>query len=204
MKLLACVLSMFVTLIGTAFAQNSQYGRIEVTPKVSIELPVHWVLRGLDERRNASASVEARLRQPQHVAGLSAFSQPQPSGASVRVSFIDIDNTTQSEVRQEYRLRRANFLRELDATYEEILGEMSKAGMIVTQRFRPSVVEINNMIAFKFTYERAGTDDRRLVSQYHVLNGRQKVLMTISHRQRDALIWQPILERVANSLVVRP
>jgi hypothetical protein len=204
MKLPACAFVILVTLIGTAFAQNSQYSRIEVTPKVSIELPSHWVLQGLDGRRNTSASVEARMREPQHVAALSAFSQPQPSGARVRISFIDIDDTTQAEVRQEYRLRRASFIRDLDATYEETIGDMTKAGVTVTQRFRPTIVEINNMIAFKFTYERAGSDDRWLVSQHHILNGRQKVLMTTSHRQRDAIVWRPILERVVNSLSVRP
>jgi hypothetical protein len=204
MKLIACIATLLVALIGVASSQGSQFRRTEITPKVSIELPSHWTLQGLDERRNTSASVEARIREPQHVAALSAFSQPQPSGARVRVSFLDIDETSQAEVRQEYRLRRANFLRELDETYEEMMGEMVKAGVSVTQRFRPTVVEINGMLAFKFTYERSSGDDRWLVSQHHILNGRHKVLLTISHRQRDAAIWQPILERVVNSLSVRP
>lgn len=204
MKLIVCAIGMLVALIGVSSSQGSQFRRIEITPKVSIELPSHWTSQGLDERRNTSASVEARMREPQHVAALSAFSQPQPSGARVRVSFLDIDETSQAQVRQEYRLHKSRFLRELDETYEEMMGEMAKTGVSVTQRIRPTVVEINGMVALKFTYERMGVDDRWLVSQHHILNGRHKVLLTTSHRQRDALVWQPILERVANSLSVSP
>lgn len=185
-----------------AVSQDPLFKRIEVSSNVSIELPSHWSLRGIDDRRNTAASVEARTGQVQHVAALSAFALPRPSGANVRLSFID-ELTTQEEVKKEYYSRKNVFLEDLSDVYAELIGGITKTGVSITQRFRPEVIDIGPYIVFKFTYERDGTDDRWLVAQYHLVLGPQKILLTTSHRQRDAQLWEPILRRVVQSLRIK-
>ncbi|MDP3600955.1 MAG: hypothetical protein Q8R85_07325 [Bosea sp. (in: a-proteobacteria)] len=185
-----------------AVSQDPLFKRIVVSSNVSIELPSHWSLRGLDDRRNTAASVEARTGQVQHVATLSAFALPRPSGANVRLSFID-EITTQDDVRKEYNLRKSAFLKDLSDVYTDLIGELVKNGVPITQRFRPEVIDIGPYIVFKFIYERDGTDGRWLVAQYHLVLGPQKILLTTSHRQRDAQLWEPILRRVVQSLRIK-
>ena len=93
-----------LTTASAAAAQESQFRRISVGNRVTIEVPAHWHVRDLDERKNISAAGEAltkglsKKNEPNHVSALSAVSRPEPIGAIIRVSFIPIDDLSQTSL----------------------------------------------------------------------------------------------------------
>lgn len=88
----AFILLALVVCVNNSSAQVSNYRRIEVGKRVSLEVPKHWHVRDLDERRNIAAAGEAimdavgRKNEPSHVTSLSVVSQPGPVGAIIRIS----------------------------------------------------------------------------------------------------------------------
>lgn len=209
------LLALVVFCVGNSLAQESNYRRIEVGKRVSVEVPAHWHVRDLDERRNIAAAGEAitnavgRKNEPNHVSSLSVVSQPEPVGAIIRISFIPTDGLTQSDVRQAIQSDRVGILREIGTVFREEMAVLSKGmekqGMKIIGRESVGIDSIGDMTAFTFSYRRTSAIGpwSFLVTQFHVPVGREKVLITLSYRESDALLFRPILDRVKRSVVIR-
>lgn len=203
------------TQVNLAFAQESHYRRIEVGDRVSLDVPSHWHIRDLDERRNIAAAGEAitgaagRPNEPMHVSALSVVSKPDPIGAIIRVSFIQIEELSQADVLKALRSDRSGTMREIAAVVREEMIAVSKGlesqGMRIIGQESVATDSIGGATAFTVSYRRTSALGQSpfAVTQYHIPLGKGKVLISLSYRESDAVLFRPILDRVKRSVVIR-
>lgn len=205
---------------GWAAADDrSNYRRIDVGARASLEVPHHWHIRGLDARRDLAAAGEAVLQSARpdevvFVASLSAQS-PAPVGGIVRVSYIPTEEPEywldQVGVVASVRDDRAGSIQALNDVFGqemELAAEAMKknAGFELLSHGPADIEKINGFYALTYTYRRtstSGQDSAFRVTQYHIPLGAEKVLMTLSYRESDALLYGAILDKVKNSLEIR-
>lgn len=204
-----------VATVGEVVAQESQFRRVSVGSRVTIEVPAHWHVRDLDERRNISAAGEVlteglgKKNEPHHVSSLSVVSRPEPVGAIIRVSFIPIDDLSQAALNQEIQADRAGVLREIAGVFKEEMDAlrkgMEKQGMQILGQERVGIDTIGGLTAFTLMYRRTSAvgPSPFAVTQYHVPVGKEKVLITLSYRESDGRLFGLILDRVKRSATIK-
>ena len=215
-RLFAALTLAVLSLSSTSIAaEPSTYIRVLVGKHVSIESPSHWGQLSADDRRNLAAAGEAITRsvdpstQGIHVASLAVNATPAPTGAIIRVSYVQDSNLGQQELRRELRENRNEAMRELEEVYRDMLTKMDSGmraqGLRVIEGKGVRIEEVGGMSAIVFAYRRSSANGPSpwTVTQYHIPIGSEKVLVTLSHRESDGIVWRPILERVKNSIVVR-
>ena len=212
------IASAFVISLATASAaaaQESQFRRISVGNRVTIEVPAHWHVRDLDERKNISAAGEAltevlsKKNEPNHVSALSAVSRPEPIGAIIRVSFIPIDDLSQTSLMRAIQSDRAGVLRQIAGAFKEDMDAlrmgMEKQGMQILGQEKVGIDTIGGLTAFTLMYRRTSANGPSpfTVTQYHVPVGKEKVLITLSYRESDGKLFGLILDRVKRSVTIK-
>lgn len=218
----------FALLLGTilhselfsniAFADSSNYQRINVGKRVSLEIPRHWYIRDLNERRNISAAGEAiansiRENEPVFVSALSAVSRPEPVGGIIRVSYIPTksqdEQLYQKDVALALKTEFAESIRTLNQVFGQEIELMAKGlknnGIDVLSHGPANLEKINGIFAITYTYRRTSAYGQSpfRVTQYHIPLGIEKVIISLSYRETDAPLFRPILDRVKNSLVIK-
>ena len=197
-------------------AQESQFRRINVGSRVSIEVPSHWHVRDLEEKKNISAATEAMLEsggkkgEPIHVSALSVVSKPEPVGAIIRVTFVPLDeNISQASLVREIQSDRAGILREVSVAFKDdmdaLKNVMKKQGMEILGQEKIAIDTMGGLTAFTLTYRRTSALGQSpfIVTQYHILVGKEKVLITLSYRESDVRLFGPILDKVKRSVTIK-
>lgn len=199
---------------GLAFAQGSNYQRLLVADRVSIEIPKHWQGLDVDQRRNLAAasdvfddSSEIR-RAPSHVAALAVFASPSPAGASVRVSMIPTEPVTQGDLRQALSEDRAGTMAELRSVFRQEMtdlpAQLQEHGLRMLGTETVEVASIGGQTAIAVSYRRTSlnTDSPFRVMQYHVPLGAEKALITLSFREADAIVYGQIVDYIKKSISI--
>ena len=201
--------------VSEVIAQESQFRRISVGSRVTIEVPAHWHVRDLDERRNISAAGEVlteglgKKNEPNHVSALSVVSRPEPVGAIIRISFIPIDDLSQAALKHEIQADRSGILREIAGAFKEDMDAlrkgMEKQGLQILGQERVGIDTIGGLTAFTLMYRRTSAvgPSPFTVTQYHVPVGTEKVLITLSYRESDGRLFGLILDRVKRSVTIK-
>ena len=201
--------------VSDVTAQESQFQRINVGGRVTIEVPAHWHVRDINERKNISAAGEVltegvgKKNEPNHVSALSVVSRPEPVGAIIRVSFIPIEDLSQASLRQEVQSDRTGVLREVAGAFKEDMDALRKAmekqGMQILGQEKVGIDTIGGLTAFTLTYRRTSAvgPSPFTVTQYHVPVGKEKVLITLSYRESDGRLFGLILDRVKRSVTIK-
>ena len=219
-RLVAIALAFFIllTTVSGVIAQESQFRRISVGNRVNIEVPAHWHVRDIDERRNISTAGEVltegvgrRLEknEPNHVSALSVVSRPEPVGAIIRVSFIPIEELSQASLLQEIQSDRKGVLREIASAFREDIDALRKGmenqGMQILGQEKVGIDTIGGLTAFTLTYRRTSAVGTLpfTVTQYHVPVGKEKVLVTLSYLESDGRLFGLILDRVKRSVTIK-
>lgn len=215
LRSLALAIVALLTTVSNVTAQESQFRRISVGSRVTIEVPAHWHVRDINERKNISAAGEAltegvgKKNEPNHVSALSVVSRPEPVGAIIRVSFIPIEDLSQASLRQEIQSDRTGVLRELAGAFKEDMDmgrkAMEKQGMQILGQEKVGIDTIGGLTAFTLTYRRTSAvgPSPFTVTQYHVPVGKEKVLITLSYRESDGRLFGLILDRVKRSVTIK-
>jgi hypothetical protein len=212
---IAFAFAISLTTANGVIAQESQFRRMSVGSRVNIEVPAHWHIRDLDERKNISAAGEVltegvgKKNEPNHVSALSVVSRPEPVGAIIRVSFIPIDDLSQASLVREIQSDRAAVLREVAGAFREDMEAlrkvMGKQGMQILGQEKVGIDTIGGLTAFTLTYRRtsAVSPSPFTVTQYHVPIGKEKVLFSLSYRESDGRMFGLILDRVKRSITIK-
>ena len=202
-------------LTGWAFAQESNYQRLLVANRVSIEVPKHWQGLDIDERRNLAAASDVLGRTsknrlpPSHVAALAVNATPSPPGAIVRVSIISTDPLTQADLAQALAEDRNGTMAELrNASREEmsVLAEqMQKQGLRLLGQEEVAIASIGGKTAIAVSYRRTSPSGPSAfrVTQYHIPLGAEKAVITLSFRESDAIVYSQIIDYIKNSISIR-
>ena len=205
-KYLFCALVVFALLRNSAFAEDTSFRWVQLAYGISLDVPSYWTVFSQDNRRNLEAAGQA-ITDNAGIEGLSSRKEsllamnaaPNPTGAMIRVSVTSPPDFTQ------------NYLAAVTP------GELKEVGAEVLSMFRkleasggPKIIEMqpiriekfNNYRVLVMPYVRAGNNGLSpwQVTQYKIPVSNRLIEITLSHRQSDAIVWRPILERVKRSV----
>lgn len=192
---------------NVATAANSNYQHVAIGEGISIEIPKHWVVHSIVEKKNFAAAGEASMRSAgidNESAGdkntlLAVSALPTPSGAKIRVSTISPPEFTSAEL-------AATTAKELKESRADWLSAMSKSVSAIGEKLlaldTPRIDKINGRSALLIEYRR--TDPRSpspwTVRMYQIPVADKMILFTISHRESDAAIFKPVIDHVKQSI----
>lgn len=198
-----------------SIAQQSQFHNIIVNDKVSISIPKHWHVRDINERKNIAAAAESitentnNKNKQMHVSALSAVSTPPPVGAIIRVSFINTEELTQDTINKRIRQSKGNVINEVSSGFKEEIDSLKSSlesqQLSMLGKEKIGIDKIDNLTAFTFSYRRTSKIGQSpfAVTQYHIPMGTEKILITLSYRESDEILFKPILEKVKRSISIK-
>lgn len=205
-KQLFCLVIASALFGHSAFAKETSFRRIDLAYGISLEIPSHWTAFSQETRKNIStageamtnnAGIEGPSGRKENLLAVNAV--PNPTGAMIRVSVTSPPDYTQADL-------AAATLREL----EELRTEMKDLFEKLEASGGPKVIEMqpvrierfSNYYGLVMPYIRAGIDGRSTwqVTQYKIPVSNRLIEITLSHRQSEAVMWRPILERVKRSV----
>jgi hypothetical protein len=192
-------------------AQTAGYTKLNVKGRVQLEIPSNWAISDAEQRKRVKELGEKLVGIPtQHTASLAAQSYPAPSRTMVRVSFIPMEPPlTQTDVRQEVQANKQQVLRDLADTWREesptMWAGLAKNGVKEVGRPSFAVEPIGGQTALIISYGRTSTAnpaETMRVTQYHVLLGAEKALITLSYIEGDPQATEAH-NRLKSSIVIR-
>ena len=192
-------------------AQTAGYTKLNVKGRVQLEIPSDWTISDAEQRKRVKELGERLVGIPTlHTASLAAQSYPAPSRTMVRVSFIPMEPPiTQADVRQEVQSNKQQVLRDLADTWREesptMWAGLAKNGVKEVGRPSFAVEPIGGQTALIISYGRTSTAnpaETMRVTQYHILLGAEKALITLSYIESDPQA-AAVHNRLKSSIVIR-
>jgi len=174
---------------------------------ISIDVPSHWTVLSQDERRNLGAAgqamadnagIEASNHGKETLLAVNAV--PSPTGAMIRVSVTSSMDYTQTDLAG----ASPGDLEAINAEWLSILKKIEASGSLKVVEVQPvRIEEFNKYRALVMPYVRASSygPSPWQVTQYKIPVHDRLIEITLSHRQSDAMIWRPILEKVKRSVL---
>lgn len=196
----------FALLAHPAFAQDTSFRRVQLAYGISLDVPAHWTVLSLENRKNLGAAGQAMMENAgiEKSSGrkeslLAMNATPNPTGAMIRVSVTSPPDYTQSD------LAAATFAdtKEIGAEMLSMFRKLETSGGPKILEMQPVHIEkFNNYRVLVLPYVRAGIVGTSpwQVTQYKIPVSNRLIEITLSHRQSDAIVWRPILERVKRSV----
>ena len=173
---------------------------------ISLDVPSHWTLLSQDSRKNFRAAAQAMSENAGiEVSGsrkeslLAINATPNPTGAMIRVSVTSPSDYTQNYLAS---LTSEN-LKEMTAETLNIFRKLEASGGLKVIEMQPIRIEkIKDYRVLVIPYVRMGANGASpwQVTQYKIPTSNRLIEITLSHRQSDAMVWQPILEKVKLSV----
>lgn len=204
--LLFVIFVAIILLVHLSFAQDTSFRRVYLAYGISLDVPSHWTVLSLENRKNLAALGQAMIENAgidgpggRKESLLAMNATPNPTGAMIRVSVISPPDYTQSDLAA---VTPAD-LKELETEMLKIFRKIEASGgpkIIEMQSFR--IEKINNYRVLVIPYVRTGAigPSPWQVTQYKIPVSNRLIEITLSHRQSDAVVWRPILERVKRSV----
>lgn len=206
-RLVLCSVAILALGANIAAAANSSYQRVSIGEGISIEIPKHWVVHSIAEKKNFAAAAEASTRGvgiDNETAGnkntlLAVSALPTPSGAKIRVSVIRPPEFTSAEL----AAATAKELKESRADWFSAMSKnVSATGGKVLSLEAPRIEKINGQVALLIDYRRTdpGSPSPWTVKMYQIPVADKMILFTISHRESDAAIFKPVIDHAKQSM----
>ncbi len=205
-RCLFCAFAAFVILGNVALAQDSSFKKIQLSYGISLEIPSHWQVLSLDTRMNLGAASTAMMDNAgiegpsgQKLNLLAVNATPVPTGSMIRVSVTSPPDYTQADL----AAATAADLKDVGTESLRLFRQLEASGGPKIFEMLPVRIEkINGQLALTIPYTRASQfgPSPWLVTQYKIPVNNRLIEVTLSHRQSDAIVWRPILERVKRSV----
>ena len=144
-----------------------------------------------------NAGIEGPSGQKESLLAINAT--PNPTGAMIRVSVLSPSDVTQSDLGE----ATPEDLKEIGDEMLKLFRQLEVSGGPKIIEMQPVRIDLlNNYRVLVIPYIRAGVNGPSpwQVTQYKIPVSNRLVEITLSHRQSDALVWRPILERVKRSI----
>lgn len=123
------IASLLVIGAGESYAQKNNYQRMTVAERLSIDIPVHWQVLDIDQRRKISSFSETIVGKPVHVALLAVHPRISPEGSIIRVSFTALEETlTQSDLNFMLRSDHDLAIKMLTFGFDKMLMKLKEIG----------------------------------------------------------------------------
>ncbi len=189
-----------------AAAQTGEYKRLQLSYGISLEVPSHWTILSQSTRDNIQAAGRA-MTENAGLEGpggrkeniLAVNSSPAPTGAMIRVSVTRPPDYSQAD------LASATPADLKEVANEMLMGfrKMEASGGPKVIQVQPGRIEIHNkyrILVLPYTrHDKFGPSSWQ-VTQYKIPLDDRLIEITLSHRESDAIVWKPILEKVKRSI----
>ncbi|NGP53581.1 hypothetical protein [Thioalkalivibrio sp. XN8] len=192
-------------------AQPAGYTTLNVKNRVQLEVPGTWSISDAEQRLRVKELAEQQTGiAATHMAALSVQSYPAPSRVIVRVSITPVDPpVSQAELQRELEADRRGVLNGLAEAWREMAPTMwtgmEKQGISEVGQSSVTAEMLGGQLALVIRYARTSTVDPLevvRVSQYHVLLGSEKALITLSYVDGDQAA-RDAHDRVKKSFMIR-
>lgn len=187
-------------------AQTGEYKRLQLSNGISLEVPSHWTILSQSTRNNLQAAgraitenagLEGRVGRKENI--LAVNSLPAPTGAMIRVSVTRPADYSQTDL-------AAMTNADLNEGANEMLMGFKKteaSGGPKVIQVRPWRIEVHNKyrtLVMPYTRDDKLGPSSWQVTQYKIPMDDRLIEITLSHRESDAIVWKPILEKVMRSI----
>lgn len=180
----------------------SNYIRVPLGESASIEVPKNWVVLSGNERTTIDVFVEAKGFQKTKSSLTFAANLYDDRGATralVNVRFYPENPLTQSEARQV----KTSDLKEFDAEIKKHAeASMNALGVRMESWLGSKMQVINGLYALVHEHQHSGVQGNGLtrVRGVRVWRSPRSFTVTISYREREAIVLLPIVDYMTNSL----
>ena len=191
--------------LQTAQAQQGSYTRINFPQRMSIEVPSDWKVLAQANPSKLAAAGSATMKSTGQEGStgkketLLAVNSPDPTGAMVRLSVTIPPEYSQADLAS----ATPSDLKELEDQLLKQYRKLEGSGGPKVIQMQPARLEtIGGRRALAISYRRsspAGPSPWQVV-QYSIPLSDRLIQLTLSHRESDAVVWRPILEKVKRSL----
>lgn len=190
-----------------AAAQTGDYKRLQLSYGISLEIPSHWTILSQSTRNNLQAAGRAAAENAglEGLGGkkeniLAVNSSPVPTGAMIRVSVTRPPDYSQ-----------ADLISAAPADLKDVANEMLMAFKKMEASGGPKVIQVQTVrieihnkyrvLVLPYTrHDKFGPSSWQ-VTQYKIPLDDRIIEITLSHRESDAMVWRPILEKVKRSIL---
>ncbi|MFI3189268.1 hypothetical protein BCS42_14210 [Crenothrix sp. D3] len=201
------LLMFFILFTTSVFAQDTSFHRVELAYGISLDIPSNWVVLSQDSKKNIAVAGEAMLSNAgiegssgQKERLLAVNAQPESNNnATIRVSVTMPPDYTQADI----AIATPKDLEAIGFEMQKLFKTIEVSGGIKIIEMQPVHIEkFNNFLSLVMPYVRAGVNDSVpwQVTQYKIPVSNRLIEITFSYKQTDALVLNPILERVKSSV----
>lgn len=206
MRFLQALLLTSAAFCQLASAQTGDFKRLQLANNISLEIPSHWTILSQSTRSNLesagravadNAGVDGGSGRKENLLAVNAT--PNPSGVMIRVSVTKPPEYSQADL----SAATAADLKESGAELLKIFKQLEASGGPKIIEMQPVRIEkFNGQLALVMPYVRTSKfgPSPWQVTQYKIPVSNRLIEITLSHRQSDAIVWSPILERVKRSV----
>jgi hypothetical protein len=199
---------LFLSLTSVS-AQDTEFRRVELPYGILLDIPSHWVVLSQDTRKNIRAAGEVMIENTgidvsdyKKETLLAVNSIPEPTGAMIRVSISFSSDITQTDLMG----ASSADLKEVGDEMLQMFRNLEASGgpkLIEMQEVRIEKIDNNLTLVIPYIRESKIEKSSWQVTLYKIPLSNQIIELTLSHRQSDALLWKPILEKVKRSLKLK-
>jgi hypothetical protein len=207
MTLARFLLAAIILASGPALAQTGDYRRLQLSYGISLEVPTHWTILSQSTRNNLQAAGRA-ITENAGLEGsnggkenlLAVNAAPAPTGAMIRVSVTRPPDYSQADLALATQADLKDLASELLMNFKRM--EASGGPKII--QIQPARIEVHNkyrVLVLPYTRHDNVGPSAWQVTQYKIPLEDRLIEVTLSHRESDAVVWRPILEKVRRSIL---
>lgn len=193
---------MLLFALATGAFGASNFVRVQLGRGASIEIPKNWMVLSGSQRTTIDSFVEAKgYRLTESTLGFAAnlYDDNGKTRALVNVRFYPENPITQSEARQ----ATAEDLRSIDMEMQKVAEVPLKAmGIRMLNWYGSKMQVINGLYVLVHEHQHSGAGDAGVtrVRGVRVWRSPRSFTMTLSYRERDAVIMLPIIDYMTDSI----
>lgn len=191
----------------TTTVGNSNFVKLALPLKVSIEVPKNWWIVDLNEeyKTTVATALEAGLRlqglelsSGKTINLFRANSTPRTTYASIAI------NATDSEI-DPNELRKASLaeINEISGELKSVLEkQFASMGMKLQEFYGVERKFIGKHPALVIRYKRSGLNDSVIFQMTRLFLGNKEISINLAYRESESVLWKPIIDYMQNSFSV--
>lgn len=188
------------------------YRRLAVEHGISIEVPTHWKVASLDERRKFAAAIDESLKetdgevQSNQIDSLLAISLPDITGAQASLRFRPASGLSQKLYAWHLKFDpwRTNliFRFSLVTKIQQLRKFHEQTGTAIVGEYEGNIARLGELQGYVIRHRWKSDDGSGvfLEQKFYLPIGMHELIATFSYRQGEGLSYETILERIMGSL----
>jgi len=188
---------------GAMDSSDGSFTNLELPRGISISIPAHWTILSKDDLLNLGAATESISPASDNgkEALLAVNSSPEPHGAQLRISITSPLPYSKDDL---LKMTPSDLKLVSDGLLSSFKALEDKGGIHVLEMYDSTIEQIDGHAALHMSYLRSSMNEgpNWRVEQYKIPVSDHLVELTLSYRDSERSLWQPILTRSMHSLSV--